>query len=359
MDASPRATRAARRDTRSIRSSVVQGVFSDMMSGHFVEEKTTMTYLRVLNSVLVLSVLAGTALAQGSQIFVLNKQSNTMSIVDAGRLEVTATVSVGEQPHELAILPGGDKAYVSNVGENSISVVDLKEGTETGKITTPDFSFPHGIAFTPDSRIAVVTSERTQKIVIIDAGNDEILRSIDTAEAGTHMVVIDDTGRWAYFTNRESNTVSVMDLNDYQIVASIPAGEGAEGIALSPDGKQIWTGDRRGNTVTVIDTEARRVIQKLPAGEAPIRAAFSPDGNRVFVPNSTSADVFVYAADSREHLKTIKVGASPGGVVFSADGAFAYVACGAEGAVYAIDTATLEVSGKVSVGQGPDGIIFR
>ncbi len=318
-----------------------------------------MTYLRALNSVLILSVLAGTSLAQGSQIFVLNKQSDTMSIVDAGTLEVTATISVGEQPHELAILPGGDKAYVSNVGENTISVVDLKEGSETGKITTPDFSFPHGIAFTPDARIAVVTSERTQKIMIIDARNDEILRTIDTEEAGTHMVVIDDTGRWAYFSNRESNTVSIMDLNDYRIVASIPAGEGAEGIALSPDGKQIWTGDRRGNTVTVIDTEARRVIQKLPAGGAPIRAAFSPDGTRVFVPNSTSADVFVYAADSREHLKTIKVGGSPGGVVFSADGAYAYVACGGEGMVYAIDTATLEVSGKVSVGQGPDGITYR
>ena len=255
-----------------------------------------MTYLRALNSVLILSVLAGTALAQGSQIFVLNKQSDTMSIVDAATLEVTRTVSVGEQPHELAILPGGDKAYVSNVGENTISVVDLKEGSETGKITTPDFSFPHGIAFTPDARIAVVTSERTQKIMIIDARNDEILRTIDTEELGTHMVVIDDTGRWAYFTNRESNTVSIMDLNDYRIVASIPAGEGAEGIALSPDGKQIWTGDRRGNTVTVIDTEARRVIQKLPAGGAPIRAAFSPDGTRVFVPNSTSSDVFVYDA---------------------------------------------------------------
>jgi YVTN family beta-propeller protein len=318
-----------------------------------------MIYLRAFTSALVLAMLAGPATAFGDQIFVLNKQSNSMSIVDSGTFEVTSTVSVGEQPHEMAILPGGDKAYVSNVGENSISVVDLKEGAETGKITTPDFSFPHGIAFTPDSRIAIVTSERTQKIVVIDARTDEILRSIDTAEAGTHMVVIDDTGRWAYFTNRESNTVSVMDLNDYRIVASIPVGEGAEGIALSPDGKQIWTGDRRGDTVTVIDTETRRVIQKLPAGGAPIRVAFSPDGSRVFVPNSISSDVFVYAADSREHIKTIEVGGGPGGVVFSADGRYAYVACGGAGSVYAIDTATLEVSGQVSVGEGPDGITYQ
>ena len=146
-----------------------------------------------------------------------------MSIIDADSLEVRATVEVGDQPHELAIIPGGAKAYVSNVGENSISVVDLDSRRETKKITTPDFRFPHGIAFTPDARIAVVTSEQTQKIVIIDAETDEILRSLDTPEEGTHMVVIDSSGRWAYFSNRDSNTVSIMDLNDYRLVAAIPA----------------------------------------------------------------------------------------------------------------------------------------
>ena len=39
VDAFPRAARASRPDTLSIRSSVAQGVFSDMMSGHFVEEE--------------------------------------------------------------------------------------------------------------------------------------------------------------------------------------------------------------------------------------------------------------------------------------------------------------------------------
>ena len=308
----------------------------------------------------VLFLLSSSGLAQtDSHVYVLNKQSASMSIIDAASLQVEATVQVGQQPHELAIVPSGDKAYVSNVGDNSLSVVDLTGRRETKTITTPDFSFPHGIAFTPDSRIAVVTSELTQKIVIIDARTDEILRSIDTPEEGTHLVVIDATGRWAYFSNRDSNTVSIMDLEDYSLVAAIPAGDGTEGIAISPNGKYVWTGDRRANTVTVIDTESRRVVGQLPGGNEPIRAAFSPDGSRVYIPNSSSADVWVYDAESHEHLKTIEVGGGPGGVVFSDDGSKAYVASAQEGAVYVIDTATLEVSGKVGVGRSPDGITYR
>ncbi len=309
---------------------------------------------------LVLSLFAPSGLAQTDHhVYVLNKQAASMSIINASSLEVEATIAVGSQPHELAIVPGGDKAYVANVGDNSLSVVDLASRRETKTITTPDFSFPHGIAFTPDARIAVVTSELTQKIVIIDAERDEILRSIDSPEEGTHMVVIDRTGRWAYFSNRDSNTVSVMDLNDYSLVAAIPVGDGAEGITLSPDGKYVWVGDRRANTVTIVDTESRRVAGQAPTGDSPVRAAFSPDGARVYVPNSASADVSIYDAESHELLKTVSVGDNPGGIVFSDDGSKAYVASAGESAVYVIDTATLEVSGKVGVGRGPDGITYR
>ena len=309
---------------------------------------------------LVAVLLAGPVAAQQAErLFVVNKQSDTMSIVDTNSADVLMTVEIGSQPHEMAILPSGGKAYVSNVGENTVSVVDLETGRETGKIISPDFSFPHGIAFTPDSRIAILTSERTQKIFVIDTASDEITRTIDTDQGGTHMVVIDGTGRWAYFTNRDSNSVSVMDLEDYNLVATIPAGDGAEGIALSPDGSQIWTGDRRGNTVTVIDTTTRRVIERLEGGGAPIRAGFTPDGSQVWVPNSVSGDVWVFDAVTRKVIGTVAVGASPGGVTFAPDGARAYVACGGPGEVHVIDTESLTVIAKIPVGDGPDGITFQ
>ena len=328
-------------------------------SGFLQEGKTIMK--KFLGTfALVLSFFASSGLAQtGHHVYVLNKQSASMTIIDAASLEVRATIAVGQQPHELAIDPAGDKAYVSNVGDSSISVVDLAGQQETKTITTPDFSFPHGIAFTPDARIAVVTSELTQKIVIIDAERDTLLRSIDTPEEGTHMVVIDRTGRWAYFSNRDSNTVSIMDLTDYSLVANIPVGDGAEGIALSPDGKYVWVGNRRANTATVVDTESRRVVGQVPTGDSPIRAAFSPDGTRVYIPNAASDDISVYDAESHELLNTISVGGNPGGIVFSDDGSKAYVASAAESAVYVVDTRTLEVSGKVDVGRGPDGITYR
>jgi YVTN family beta-propeller protein len=309
-----------------------------------------------MKAVIAFLLFAGSTLLQsGDYILVLNKQSNTLSFVNAGTLKAEFAVPVGQTPHELAIHPNGTKAYVSNVGENSLSIVDLKNRKEVKKITSTDFQFPHGIAFTRDGRQAIVTSEQRNKIVIIDTTRDEVVRSIDTDQAGTHMVVLSADGLWAYFTNRESNTVSFMDMSKTAIVANIPAGKGAEGIALSPDGKEVWTANRTDNTITVIDTTKRQAVATLPTGQGPIRAGFTADGKRVFVPAGNG--VHVYDPATRKEIAVIKVTGS-GGVISAPDGKRVFVANGGGNEMTVIDVAKLEVTGRVAVERGPDGIVY-
>ncbi len=308
--------------------------------------------------VLSLLLFATSAFAASNDyVLVLNKSSNSLSFVNVATMKTELSLVVGTEPHEMGIHPNRRKAYVSNVGANSVSVVDLKSRKETKQIVSPDFQFPHGIVFTRDGKRAIVTSERSNKIFVIDAERDEIMRAIDTDQGGTHMVVLSPDGLWAYFTNRDSNTVSVIDVNMMEIVANIPAGRGVEGIALSPDGNELWVGDRTDNTVTVIDTTERKAIATFPTGPAPKRLAFSPDGKLVFVPTA-SAEVYVYEVATRKGLHRILVGANPGGVIISPDGKHAFVACTGSNEVDVIDTTTMTVVAKVAVERGPDGIGF-
>lgn len=313
---------------------------------------------RIFGFVLLLFA-ANSAFAQTSEhLFVVNKAGETISIVNARTLAVERSIPTGRNPHELAVAPDGSKIYVGNVAENSVSVIDLKTNSEKRKITNPDFNSPHGIAFTPDSRRAVVTSERAKKIVVIDATTDQVIRAIDTDQGGTHMALINKAGTWAYFTNRESNTVSFLDLNNYRIAANVPVGQGAEGFALSPDEKEIWAGNRNDGTLSVIDIASRKTVATIPAA-APIRVAFTADGRHVLVPNGGASEVNVFDAVTRRKIKTIDVGQRPAGVVSAPNGNRAYVACQGSNEIQVIDTLTWTVVGKVAVGNGPDGLAFR
>ena len=304
-------------------------------------------------------LLAGSAFAQTPHhLFVVNKAADSLSVVNTASLTVEHTLAVGTNPHEVAIAPDGGKAYVVNAGGNSISVVDPGTYAETKTITTPDFSFPHGVVFTPDSRYALVTSERAGKIVLIDAVADAVVRSIDTDQGGTHLAAIDKAGAWAYFSNRESNTISFMDLDDYRIVANVRVGQGAEGFALSPDEREIWVSDRSANTVSVIDVPSREVVATLPIGERPNRVAFTPDGNHVVIPVA-SGEVSVFDRATRQVVTKLRVGGSPGGIVASPDGRRLFVASAETNSVHVIDAETWTVTGQIAVGQGPDGLSIR
>jgi YVTN family beta-propeller protein len=307
----------------------------------------------------LISFMADFGFAQNSErLFVVNKAGETISIVNARTLAVEHSIATGRNPHELAVAPDGSKIYVGNVAENTVSVIDLKTNREIRKIVTPDFKSPHGIAFTPDSRRAVVTSEGAKKIVIIDATTDQVIRAIDTDQGGTHMALVNKAGTLAYFTNRESNTVSFLDLSNYRIVANVPVGQGAEGFALSPDEKEIWAGNRNDGTLSIIDIPRRQTVATIPA-DAPIRVAFTPDGKHVLVPNGGASEVNVFDVVTRRKIKAIDVGRSPAGVVVAPDGARAYVSCQGTNEIQVIDTKTWAVVGKVAVGNGPDGIAFR
>ena len=308
---------------------------------------------------LTLLLTAASAFGQSNHhVYVVNKSADSISILNAATLEVGHTVAVGGNPHELAIAPDGSKAYVANAGGNSISVVDLETYTETKKIASPDLSFPHGIVFTPDSRYALVTSERAQKIVVIDVAADEAIRSIDTDQGGTHMAAIDRAGEWAYFTNRESNTVSFMDIENFRIVANVAVGPGAEGFALSPDESEIWVSNRNAASVSVVDVAQRQVVATIPVGERPNRVTFTPDGRHVLIPMGTG-EMSVFDVASREIVRSIQLGSSAGGLVPSPDGGRVFVAVGSADEVYVIDTGNWTVTARVAVGGGPDGIAFR
>ena len=69
-------------------------------------------------------------------LVVLNKDEDTVTLYDERALDTLATIPVERNPHEVAITPDGQKAFVSNAGADSISVIDMVvlAGGEVGSV---------------------------------------------------------------------------------------------------------------------------------------------------------------------------------------------------------------------------------
>jgi len=66
-----------------------------------------------------------TANSKKNEIYVVNTDSNNISVIDAERNQVVATIGVHGKPYFIDVTPDGKRAYVANSGSANVSVIDL------------------------------------------------------------------------------------------------------------------------------------------------------------------------------------------------------------------------------------------
>lgn len=139
----------------------------------------------------------------------------------------------------------------------------------------------------------------------------------------------------------------------------IPVGKGDEGFDVSPDGRELWTASAQDGTVSVIDLENRRVVATLDANvRSANRLKFTPDGKLVFISMLGGGDLVILDAASRKEFKRVRIGHGAAGILMDPDGTRAYVSCGPNNYIAAIDLKALEVVGHIDVGGEPDGLAW-
>ncbi|NVZ71122.1 beta-propeller fold lactonase family protein [Pseudomonas costantinii] len=134
---------------------------------------------------------------------------------------------------------------------------------------------------------------------------------IDTLTVGTqpHYVCISSDAAWAYVSNRDSDSVSVIDIKARKVIQTISAIPKAFVMVLSPDDSRLYVGNIDSQTVTVIDTATRTVLLKFPVASAYqlYGLALNGNGSRLFVASYGGGFVAVLDTKTGAVLRTIGV----------------------------------------------------
>src|SRR5690606_37163145 len=94
-----------------------------------------------------LALLFPAPVASAETIYVSNEKDNTITVVDGDKLEVTATIPVGERPRGILLSKDGKSLYVCVSDEDRIAVVDLE--TNEVRRHLPSGSDPELFALSP------------------------------------------------------------------------------------------------------------------------------------------------------------------------------------------------------------------
>jgi len=290
------------------------------------------------------------------RLLVVNRLDDSLMAFELPSHRPCPTLTVGDEPHEVAVMPDGSKAYVSNVGDGSITVIDLATWSVSRTLTPERFDNPHGLGITHDGRFLLATSAGSRRFYQFDTKRDALIRALTSTEEGMHMIAMPPRGWNAYAVNRKTNSVTVLNAKSLRIKDHIEVGSGPEGVALTPDGRFLLVALQNAGEVVIMKAGSERVRARLETGRTPIRIAVTPDGSLALVSNRDGDDVAVIDLTSNSLRGTIEVGESPGGLVISPDGLTAYVANNDSNSVSVISIGEMRGTESLDVGAHPDGL---
>lgn len=116
---------------------------------------------------------------------------------------------------------------------------------------------------------------------------------------------------FAYVSNGDSNTVSVLDLVYLRQDRTLQVGLAPTSLAANPRRNEIYVVNYKSSSLSIIDAEQNRIVATIPVHRSPFFISVDPSGSRAYIADSGSNAVSVIDLKDRKEIQTIAAGVEP------------------------------------------------
>ncbi|TDH61222.1 YncE family protein [Dankookia rubra] len=211
------------------------------------------------------------------EVWVSVRGEDYIAVLDAGTYQETGRIKVPNGPGMTIFSPDGAFGYVCSSFSPETVVIDTKSHAIVGRVKQ-ESPFCPDIAATPDGRQVWLTLKDVGRTMVFDARPPfAVLRVLDTGPITNHVNFIrTPRGQFAYVTVGGLNEVKVFRTDTFEQVTAIRVGALPHGLWPSGDGTRMYVGLENADAVAAIDTAANAVVATIPIGQGPQGVAYVP-----------------------------------------------------------------------------------
>jgi YVTN family beta-propeller protein len=291
--------------------------------------------------------------------YVANVGDGTVSVVDLVTLAVRATVPVGATPAGLRTHPTRAEIWGVSTDSGIVWVLDAATDRVVARISVG--GSPYALDFSPDGRRAFVTTSSGDSLVAIDCASRQIARRVRTGKRPMLPRVAPD-GKTVAVVNGDDATLQIFDASTLELRTTIPVAASPRDVVIlqnsesatafvAADGIAGATGQ-----ISVVDLRRNALLTNLPL---PGRAAgmfLKPDGGELYVTVPEAQELAIVNTWTHELVDTKLIGSTPGRAIFDEQTLVLYVIDSTANGVVPVDVQYRTTGVPVSVGQSPSGL---
>jgi YVTN family beta-propeller protein len=220
--------------------------------------------------------------AVGSRFYITAEGSFAIARYNADTNQIDLISGSGQDTtHMLVVVPGEQKIYTANIASNTVTVFELAKLPRDVSIKQVSVgNGPEGIDLAPDGSAlwvtAVAKANKPAHLTVIDANNDNILRTIPTTLKLANRLKFSPDGSRVAVSDPGSNEISVFDARTGEVVTRVATAAGPAGVVFSPDGRRLFVSCADAGKVQAVDTVTWTVVGEIETGSEPDGLAYVP-----------------------------------------------------------------------------------
>jgi DNA-binding beta-propeller fold protein YncE len=243
---------------------------------------------------------------------------STLTVIDLLAKQVARTISLGEyrRPHGLVLLPGDSLVAVTSETHRALLLVRVATG-EIAKAITTNQNGSHMVGVTADGRRGWTGNIGSNTVSELDLVQGTVLRQIPVP-AQPEAINVTPDGKEVWVGSNATGLVSIVDPASGAVRTAADGFGWPYRVLYSPDGALVLMPDFRRDEVRVVERVSRRELGRvLFPGKGPQGITYAPDGRHAFVSLSNGAAVAVIDVARRMSVGEIPAGQTPDGVAYT------------------------------------------
>ena len=156
----------------------------------------------------------------------------------------------------------------------------------------PVGGYPSGLTHVPEFRRLYVGNSLGSTMSVIDLDTLETVATVD-AEPGAGAIGVDQTRRLVVCVNFVAASANFYDTDSFADVGRLELGIGTCAIGIVPERGEAFIVNSIAGTVSRVDLDRIEVIEEIRTGSAPVGLTMHPSHDRAYVTNRGAGSVSV------------------------------------------------------------------
>lgn len=198
----------------------------------------------------------------------------------------------------------------------------------------------------------------SNSVTVINQINNQVIATIRVGN-GPSVLLYNPTSNKVYCANQSSNDVSIIDGLTNNVLNTVAVGSNPSALICDSIHNKVYCANAGSNNISVIDGANDNVIAIIAVGAYPTKLAYNPINNKIYCANTDINSVSIIDGNNYSVITTVNVGAFPYSLAYNPITNKIYCASWANGRIHIIDGATNQfIDSLIYFNSGPQSLVY-